>query len=613
MKRIELLCPAKNVDTAKDAIHCGADSVYIGADAFGARTAAANSVEEIAELCDFAHLYGCKVCVALNTILDDDEIPQASNLARKLRDVGVDALIVQDLGLLEYGLPPMSIHASTQCHTTTPTKAKFLEACGFSTIVLARELSLSETKNIASQLSADTLVECFAHGALCVSYSGQCKLSYAIGGRSGNRGECAQPCRMKYELLDANKEKIAPTAHYLSLRDMNRSKSIGDMLEAGVSIFKIEGRLKDGGYVKNTTALYRKILDNEIEKRGLARLSYGESKIYFLPNPEKTFSRGFCQYHLRGIEKNCASFETPKARGEYIGKAKKIFDGGFFFPNASEIFSNGDGLAFVANGESMGAEVRKVEGEKVFVGRPEDKFKPLVNSKIFRNKDTKFESLLEKKCERKMGVKIDVEARAQKIFFKMTTLDDRHISTEVVLENFELALDTTKATKNISENISKLGTTPFKAERVEINLDNIPFLRMSEINAIRRELSENLQKEILRKYREQQNKFVPLKPNFNFAPDSSIERDADANVRNNYAKNFYKKFGIEISELAAESRPPSELQGKRVMQTKHCILRELGMCKKENKIKEPLFLKNDSTTLQLQFDCALCGMNIILK
>ncbi len=266
---LELLSPARDTSIAREAILAGADAVYIGADRFGARKQAANSADEIAKLCDFAHIYGARVYAAINTILTDSELLEAEKLVWRLYRAGIDAVILQDLGLLKCDLPPLALHASTQCHIDTPEKAKMLEACGFETLVLARELSLSEISSISGSVSA--AIECFVHGALCVSYSGQCYLSHAVGGRSANRGECAQPCRMPYALLDADNREIMPQAHYLCLRDMNRLKRLSDMIDAGVSSFKIEGRLKDASYVKNITALYRKALDAEIAKRNLSR------------------------------------------------------------------------------------------------------------------------------------------------------------------------------------------------------------------------------------------------------------------------------------------------------------------------------------------------------
>lgn len=614
MRQIELLCPAKNIQTAKSAILCGADAVYIGANAFGARYSASNSIDEIAELCDFAHIYGCRVCITLNTILHDDEIAQAVEMANKLYEVGVDSLIVQDLGLLEYGLPSMPLQASTQCHTTTPEKAKFLEACGFGTIVLARELSLEQIKKISDALKPDTRIECFVHGALCVSYSGQCRLSYAIGGRSGNRGECAQPCRMKYELYDANEKELAPPAHYLSLRDMNRSNSVGEMLDAGVDIFKIEGRLKDENYVKNTTAYYRKILDQEIKSRNLQRVSFGTSEISFQPDPNKTFTRTFCEYHLHGTQKNCASFDTPKAKGEFIGVAKKTFQNAFILPNADKILSNGDGLVFESKENSFGSAVRKIEGDKVYVGHPNDKIIIRQNSKIFRNKNVKFESELDKQIIRKMDVEISVSTMENSAIFSIKTLDTRNVVASVKIDNITFAQNENLATETLKQNLSKLGSTPFVAKNILVDSKNIPFLPVSKINAIRRELVDSLTRNILDSYKQSQKKFVAPTQNFNI-PTDAIQSDDFANVLNSYAEKFYKKFGINISQYAVESREKESLADKQVMLTKHCILRELNLCTKTSgkKIKQPLILKNESAYLHIFTDCKNCNMIIYYK
>lgn len=607
MKKPELLAPAKNAETARAAILCGADAVYIGADEFGARSAAGNTVDDIAKLCDFAHIYGCKVYVALNTILSDAEVPRAARLAQKLYEANVDALIVQDLGLLEYGLPPIAIHSSTQCHTTTPKKAKFLEACGFDTIVVARELSLREISEISAALKPSTRLECFVHGALCVSYSGRCKLSFAIGGRSGNRGECAQPCRMKYRLLDACGNEIAPAAHYLSLRDMNRSRSLGELLDAGVDIFKIEGRLKDAGYVKNITALYRKLLDAELEKRRVEKPSYGYVETVFEPSAEKSFNRGFCEYHLHGTQGGCASFATPKARGEFLGAAERVFRSGFTLRGADKTLANGDGLAFEWDGGASGASVSKIDGDRVFVGTPNGRAEIPAGAKIYRNKNTAFENGLSREAVRKMPVEISAEERGGQIAFSIKTLDDRNARAEMILPEFERAKNPDAARASLAQNLSKLGNTPFSTDDVRISC--APFLRAAEINAIRRGLVSALEANILDAYNAKLRNRKPRPPQFYKAFSKPL--DSDENIANGYAAKFHERFGASVSEFACEIERP-DMRGKRVMTTKHCILRELGMCKKTSgkKLEEPLFLVNDSAELRLRFDCNRCGMEI---
>ncbi len=609
-RKIELLSPAKDAETARQAILCGADAVYIGAEKFGARHEAANSVEEIAELCKFAHLYGCKVYAALNTILFDSEIPQAAELAQRLYRANVDALIVQDFGLIEYGLPPIAIHASTQCHTTTPEKAAFLERCGFSAVVAARELSLDETAAIRRALKPETRVECFVHGALCVSYSGRCRLSYAIGGRSGNRGECAQPCRMKYALIDGDGNEIRPPAYYLSLRDMNRLENLGAMIDAGADIFKIEGRLKDAGYVKNITALYRKKLDGLLAARGLEKSSYGESKIVFEPSAEKSFNRGFCAYHIDGTQGGCASFSTPKARGEFIGCVRKIAGAAFAMDGADGILSNGDGLLFESDGETFGAAVYKIDGDRVFAGRPESPAIPKVGAKIFRNKDTAFENALGQKAVRKMPIKISAAERCGKTVFSAETLDDRRISAQIEIRNADTAANPEAAKAVLERNLAKLGDTPFRADGIEA--DCAPFMRVSEINAARRELCAALENAILEAYNANLKMRKIPQPDFGKIPTEPLS--AEDNVANKRAENFYKKFGAETREYACETTR-ADMRGERVMTTKHCVLRELGMCKKTSgkKIKEPVRLRNESATLRLKFDCNRCGMEIFFE
>lgn len=617
MKRpIELLSPAGNLQTAKAAILAGADSVYMGAPRFGARSAVGNTVEAFEELCKFAHIYGCKVYAALNTILTDAELPQAVAISNALWNAGIDALIVQDLGLMSALPKNIRVHASTQCHISTPEKAKFIESIGFETIVLARELSLKEISEISDNLNCG--IECFVHGALCVSYSGQCYLSHYIGGRSGNRGECAQPCRMKYKLLDTNGREVAPPAYYLSLKDMKRIDRLGEMLDAGVSVFKIEGRLKDENYVKNTTAAYRASLDMQLQKRGLKRASFGTSKYSFTPDLKKTFSRLFTDYHLDGISRGCSSFTTPKARGEFIGKVKKTFSGGFFFENADDVFSNGDGLFFeTPNDNGFGASVSKINGDKVFVGKPNDAIKIPQNAVIWRNKNCAFENSLSRKIERRMPVQICVSDTQDNFVFSIKTDDSRQIiynftlkkSTTVLAENFDTAKD------KISDALCKLGATPFLANSAKIESNRLPHLKISEINDIRRSLVSGLENAIISEYenkRKQYQRKSPTPIEFTTPP---FDSDARANVLNKKAEDFYKSYSVKISAYAPESKEPTP-QGFPLMKTRHCILRELNLCKKDGKFpkdfKEPFYLESSDTRLKLHFDCASCH-NIITE
>ncbi len=612
---LELLSPAKDAETAKIAILAGADSIYIGAKNFGARAAAGNSTEDISELCNFAHLYGCKVYITINTILNNSQIDEAHKLIDELHQVGADAIIAQDLGLLAKCDNSIEFHASTQCHLTTPEKAQFLSDCGFETLVLARELSLEEIKKISD--AVPNRLECFVHGALCVSYSGQCYLSAAIGGRSGNKGICAQPCRMKYSLVDSNATKLAEDAHFLSLRDMNRSASLQKMIDAGVSVFKIEGRLKNTEYVKNVTAHYRQKLDEIITENPdkYERASFGKSNINFEPAPQKTFSRTFTEYHLHGISASNESFSTPKARGEFLGKTTKTFQGGFFFPNAKNIFSNGDGVLAEFENESFGGDVYKIVDDKVYIGSPTQKILLPTNANIWRNKDVKFEKLLSKKIERKREIEIQMRETNSAWSLIATTCDFQKINTKIEIEkrNYQISNNFEQAKNYLQKNLSKLGDTPF-AGGIKIDAQTLPHLKISEINALRRQLIEALEQNILQKRNQELSNYSRRTPKARQYTKQPFAPDKTANVTNKYALELYKNLGFEIAEPALDLQ--QNFKGEKVMTTRHCVLRELGLCKKNGGLKnfiEPLYLKNQETTLRLKFDCNRCGMDIFFE
>ncbi len=611
--KLELLSPAKDIETAKVAILAGADSVYIGAQSFGARASAGNCIDDIAQLCKFAHLYSCSVYTTINTILTDSELDSACKLIDNLYSVGVDAIIVQDMGLVKKCKNPIPFHASTQCHITTPEKAEFLASCGFDTLVLARELSLDEIKKISE--AVDNRLECFVHGALCVSYSGQCYLSSAIGGRSGNRGVCAQPCRMKYEFVDANNNQIASPAHYLSLRDMNRSGSLAEMIDAGISVFKIEGRLKSAEYVKNITAFYRRELDKIIANSNgkYTRTSWGKSQIQFEPCPQKTFSRTFTEYHLHGVSSGNESFATPKARGEYIGKITKTFNGGFIYPNADKIFANGDGI-FIEGKNQLGANIQKVVADKVFVGMPSEKIY-IEKGSLWRNKDINFERQLQKPITRKMQISVQLNETQYNWLLTAKTCDSRNVSAEICISKNEI--ETAQNFQNFQvrfiQNLSKMGETAFVAD-IEIKAKTLPYLKIAQINQIRRDLLELLQQNIISEYEKTRTSIVRRSPRKRTFKTQPFSLDKYANVYNNQAKQFYADMGFNIPELAPETQ--SSMYNTRLMTTRHCILRELGMCKKTRKaidFNEPFYLKNSEITLQLNFDCKRCGMDIYQK
>lgn len=407
MKKIELLAPAKDKETAFAAIDCGADAIYIGASDFGARRAVPNSIDDIKEVVDYAHKFYARVHVTINTILTDSELEQAVKLIHKLYEIGVDAIIVQDMGILKLAvdgkLPPIQIHASTQCDNRTLEKVKFFENIGVSRVILARELSIEEIKNICSNTNVE--IETFIHGALCVSYSGQCYMSYAIGGRSANRGECAQACRKKYTLVDEDGKVIAKDKYLLSLRDFNASRYIEKLIDAGVKSFKIEGRLKDINYVKNVVAYYRREIDKYASK-----ISSGRVEVNFEPNVNKTFNRGYTDYFLDG-RKKCFNFDSPKSQGEKLGKVSKV--GKDYFVLDAEV-SPQDGLCGFVNGDMQGCLVNRVEGMKIFPNKmPEIK----VGTFVFRNQDAEFERSL-KNSRAKRQIAVDFEFKDNRLYVK---------------------------------------------------------------------------------------------------------------------------------------------------------------------------------------------------
>lgn len=606
-RTIELLSPAKNAECAIAAIKAGADAVYMGASSFGARSLAGNSFDAIKKSADFAHLFGARVYITLNTILFDGEVEKARETAFKAYESGADALIIQDMGLMNGELPPIELHASTQCNIRTPEKAKFLEDAGFDTLVLARELSLKEIESIAKSVKAR--IECFVHGALCVSYSGQCYLSHAIGGRSGNRGECAQPCRMPYLLEDFNGKIVSKDAHFLSLKDMNRSKSVGEMLKAGASSFKIEGRLKDLDYVKNITAYYRKILDAEIEKNGLCRASFGRSRFPFEPNPSKTFNRGFCEYFLKDMSEKCASFDTPKSKGEFIGKVENPIKGGFE-TNSKEL-QNGDGILIKnPDGRIFGTLVNFSKNGKI---KCASNCPACRGAEIWRNKSVAFEAQISGECSRKIGINAEFSETPSeyKISFSHPPTNS-YSEVKINKGETEPAQNFDAASERISASLQKSGGTNFEVISLKFSAKSAPFLKASEINEFRRTLLKALEEKILSLH-ELKRKVKRIPPKFSALKKEFFDADYRANVSNKKAEDFYKKCGIKIEEPALECNA-TDISEKELMRTKHCILRELGMCKKEGKfpksLAEPLILKSGEASLKIRFNCGDCGMSI---
>ncbi len=585
MKKVELLSPAKDKETAIAAINSGCDALYIGASDFGARKAVGNSLEDIKEIVEYAHKFYVKVHVTINTILTDEELFQAKELIKKLYEIGVDAIIVQDTGIFELAingeLPPIALHASTQCNTRTLEKAKFFDNLGVSRVILAREMSLEKIKEICENVNCE--VETFVHGALCVSYSGQCYLSASIGGRSANRGECAQPCRKKYTLIDEEGNILAKDKHLLSLKDFNASEHLEKLIDTGVKSFKIEGRLKDKNYVKNVVNFYRK----EIDKYAL-KTSSGKVFTNFEPDVNKTFNRGYTDYFLEK-RKNCFNFETPKMTGESIGKVSKIGKN-YFEINTLINLNSQDGLCFFENGELTGFLVNKIEGKRIF---PNKMPQISAGTEIFRNFDSKFSKELEN-TEFKRRIKVDF------VFENgiLSAIDEDKNEVKIQFLENETPKNPQKMLENFKNQLRKTGESDFYTEKISINGD-LPFLPISKINDYRRKILALLMEERLKNYPMEVQKLL----RHTDFPQKTI--DYHGNVHNRIAKSFYKNCDCEVCEMGAEST--KNFSNKELMRTKHCLKFAFNMCKSP---KNLFLIDEKGKKYKLEFDCKNCEMII---
>ena len=577
---VELLAPAKDLECAITAINYGADAVYIGANAFGARHNASNSIEEIQKLVDYAHKFYVKVHVTINTILTNDELKKAQKLIYKLYDIGVDAIIIQDMGLLEVELPPIALHASTQCDNRDLEKIKFFEQTGFKRAILARELSLEKIKEICESTNIE--IETFIHGALCVSYSGQCYLSQSIGGRSANRGECAQPCRKKYSLLDEKGNYLIKNKHLLCLKDFNAQNEIEDLIKAGVKSFKIEGRLKDKNYIKNVVGFYRKLIDKYAGKTSSGKIFFD-----FTPDVNKVFNRGFTNYFLKG-RNEIFNFNSPKFIGEKIGKVKNVYKN--YFTYEGEALSVQDGLCFFKNDELQGFLVNKIDGNKVF---PNKMPEITSNTTLYRNIDVNFNKQVEiSKTSRK--IKVDFIFTDEKLLAK----DEDNNEVSVDFENFEKANNVEKAKQTIIEQLKKTGESIFYAGNIELKTKKIPFLPISKINELRRNILDKLLSERLKNYKKNEPSEIKIVPYY------KREIDYKGNVHNDLAKRFYEKRDVKVKEFSFETKPPKDAE---LMRTKHCLKYAIGKCKSKDK----LFLEDETgKKYSLEFDCKNCEMII---
>lgn len=647
MRRLELLAPAKNLQCGKAAIDHGADAVYIGAMRYGARAAAGNSVEDIGELCQYAHQFGAKVYVTVNTIIYDEEMADTLSLVDELQKVDVDALLVQDMGLyaeMRDKGSRMALHASTQTDNRTVEKVRWLYGLGFRRVVLARELSLKEIREIHNALP-DVELEVFVHGALCVSYSGVCYASQYCLGRSANRGECAQMCRMKYDLLDAEGHGMEHGRHLLSLKDLCQIDHLEELADAGATSFKIEGRLKDVDYVKNVVSAYSQRLDALCRRRPneYARASQGKVRYFFEPNLKKTFNRGYTTYFLNGRQADIASFDTPKAMGEYVGRVKSIKSHpASIVVSGTASFSNGDGLCFfreakdegkaMKEGELVGFRVNRVEGNHLFLLKMPEDLRP--GMMLYRNKDEAFSKLMAgKTAERRLPVKMVFSETAEGFALTIAERGDEGVGKSVsCVLPMEKVLAEKPQRENIERQLSKLGNTVLHLKSFEIEGDaDRYFIPSSALAELRRkaveaftslhgeektenggEKAENCgeRREEDGGHRISQSK-IPV-------PKEYQRFGYMYNVANGYALDFYEAQGLEKADKAFELGSMKK-DGLLLMQSKHCLRYSLGHCARlmrgegrgEHAWREPMYLRlGDGRRFRLEFDCRECQMNV---
>ncbi len=606
MKKLELLAPAKNPEYGKLAINCGADAVYIGANKFGARSTASNSPDEIKQLINYAHKYFAKVYVTINTILNDKEIEEAQKLIYSLYDAGADAIIIQDMGLLELDLPPIQIFASTQAHNNSVEKVKFLEQVGFKRVILARELSLDEITQIKQNTNVS--LESFVHGALCVSYSGQCYLSYAIGGRSGNRGVCAQPCRKTYSLLDKKGNTLIKNKHLLSLKDLSLSSYLKNLIGAGITSFKIEGRLKDENYIKNIVSYYRQNLDYVLESKHLKKASSGQSIINFSPNPQKTFNRGFTKYFINGRQDKPGAVDYSGFVGEYIGTVLKVDKNNFIikYKDKSNKLNTADGIAFFNNnGYLTGSTVNKTDNNVIYPNSLKSIKKGI---KIYRNHDHEYIKHLSKtKIERKISVSFNMHEKDDKLILQ--AIDEDNIRTEeFIFNNYDIANNPSLVLDNINNQLKKLGNTDFILNSLDINLSNNYFIPKKDLNELRNKVLEQLLINRLNFIFDNKEK-TQIKPCD--YPYLSQEVGFEANIYNNFAEKFYKRHGIKKLSYAAETL--ENMENKRVMNTKYCLRHQFDLCPRlnsKNSNEDLILLDEMNKRYTLKFDCSNCVMEV---
>jgi putative protease len=636
--QLELLAPARDADIGIEAINHGADAVYIGGPGFGARASAGNSIQDIERLCRHAHRFGSRIFITLNTILRDDELEPARRMAQQVYDAGADVLIVQDMGLLEIDLPPIQLHASTQTDIRTVEKARFMQDVGFSQIVLARELTLQQIQAIYQELDpARCQLEFFVHGALCVAYSGQCYISHAHTGRSANRGDCSQACRLPYQVTDSQGRFVAHDKHVLSMKDNNQSANIVALVDAGIRSFKIEGRYKDMAYVKNITAHYRRLIDDLIEQREsrvdpeappLSRASSGRTTFSFTPNPDQNFNREFTDYFVNGRKDDIGAFDSPKNPGQAIGWVTQVG------PNWIEletqqpgtVLHNGDGLCYYdLQKELVGVAINRAEPARansvglwrVFPKDPLSSFKDLrKGTEINRNRDMDWVRLLEKKSsDRRIGVWARLSDTSDGFQLELTD-EDGHSASAALSQPHELARDPQRNLLTLKEHLGRFGNTIFSALEIAVEFSSPWFVPASSLNHLRRLAVEKLEQVRAQAY-ERPKRGRATEPAALYPEDTLTYL---ANVFNESARAFYARHGVKVIAAAYESHEePGQVS---LMITKHCVRFSMSLCPKQAKgvtgvqgtVKaEPLTLINGKEKLTLRFDCKPCEMHVVGK
>ena len=628
--QLELLSPARTADIGIEAINHGADAVYIGGPSFGARSSADNEVADIARLVRHAHRFNSRIFVTLNTILRDDELAPARQLAWQLYDAGVDALIIQDMGLLEIDLPPIQLHASTQTDIRTPEKARFLQDAGLSQIVLARELTLEQIQAIRAQIDpARCALEFFVHGALCVAYSGQCYISHAHTGRSANRGDCSQACRLPYQVQDSQGRFVAHDKHVLSMKDNNQSANLAALVDAGVRSFKIEGRYKDLAYVKNITAHYRTLLDELLTQRPeLARASSGQTTFSFTPDPDQNFNREFTDYFVQGRKEDIGAFDTPKNPGRHLGYVTQVGPDWVELSTSvpGTVLHNGDGLCYYdLHKELVGMAINRAEPAsalavdrwRVYPKDPMAGFKDLrKGTELNRNRDMDWVRRLEKKSsDRRMGVWARLEETSEGFALHLTD-EDGHAGSALVAAAKAPARDPAQAETTLLEQLGRFGATIFQPFEITLALRQPWFIPASTLNTLRREAVSALETARAAAYQRPARAAAVVPP----VPYPEDTLTYLANVFNERARSFYAKHGVQVIAAAYESH---EEEGEvSLMITKHCVRYSLSLCPKQAKgvtgvqgtvRAEPLTLVNGKEKLTLRFDCKPCEMHVVGK